>query len=515
VLVTTPDKIYHEFSSGRQDVTALRDFIKHLYDKSPSQLKSVLMFGKGSYDYKGHLKDNTNFVPTYESRNSLSPLETYSSDDYFGFLESHEGEWPETNALSNDLEIGVGRLPVKSLSEATAVVDKIIDYDNFPRSRGGWRKDIVFVADDGNNTDNFNREHQRQANTLANEIETLTPSFNTRKVFLGTYTKIVKPNGEIIPAVNEKIQEEFYRGALIINYTGHGSEHVWADEKVLTDTEIKSLENERRPFLVTATCEFGRQDNPYEISTAELSIVKSKGGSIGLVTTARPVFSNNNYFLNQAFYDALFIRENGQYRTLGDVFRDTKNNSDAGVGNRNFSLMADPSMTLALPRMDVAVTSLKTKDGSDTLKALSTIVVTGVVRDQEGDTIKNFNGVLDCILFDKQTDFVTIGKNNPAFSFKQWYNALYRGKATVQEGYFAFEFILPKNIAYEIGEGKMSLYAYDTTSMEDASGARDDFKIGGSQTNPQPDDTPPFIQLFMGDTTFSPGGITTPNTRLS
>lgn len=512
--VTTPEKIYHEFSSGRQDVTALRDFIKHLHDQSPGKLKFVLMFGRGSYDYKGHLRSFTNFVPTYESRNSLAPLETYSSDDFFGFLDDEEGEWEESPPIAHDLEIGVGRLPVKSVDEAQVVVNKLIQYDNASRNFGGWRKDIVFVADDGNNADKFTREHQLQANTLANGIESSTPAFNTRKIFLGTYAKVVRPNGEAMPQVNAKIQEDFYRGALLINYTGHGSEHVWADENVFSDDEVNTLENKHYPFLVTATCEFGRQDNPDEISTSELSIIRKNGGTIGLVTTTRPVFSINNYYLNQAFYEALFQRNNGRFRTVGEIFRDTKNNSDTGVGNRNFSLMGDPSMHLALPNMTIDITSLKTSDGSDTLKALSKVIVKGVVKDPEGDTIKTFNGVLESILFDKQTDFVTIGKNNPSFNFKQWYNALYRGKAKVSHGCFSFEMMLPKNIAYEYGEGKLSLYAYDPTTKSDAAGAADDFKVGGSQANPGEDNSPPMIELFMGDTTFLHGGITTPNTTL-
>ncbi|HEY9046425.1 MAG TPA: C25 family cysteine peptidase, partial [Ohtaekwangia sp.] len=95
-VVVTPQEVYNEFSSGRQDVSAIRDFAKYLYDKGPSTLKALLLVGKSSYDYKDRVSHNTNFVITYESRNSLTPLETYSSDDYFGFLENSEGNWGES-----------------------------------------------------------------------------------------------------------------------------------------------------------------------------------------------------------------------------------------------------------------------------------------------------------------------------------------------------------------------------------------------------------------------------------
>lgn len=514
--VVTVDKVFVEFSSGRQDITALRDFVKHLYDKNPGTLKNVLLLGRCSYDYKDRVTSNTNYVPTYESRNSLSPLETYSSDDYLGFLETNEGYWNEESGYTqaHTLDIGVGRLPVKSALEANTVVDKIIYYDTHKNTYGAWRKKIVFVADDGNNTDGFTSDHQAQANTLAENLEAEKPEFDTRKIFLGTYAKTVAPSGETIPAVNKAITEDFERGALIVNYTGHGSEQVWADERVFTDKDIEALENTLYPFLVTATCEFGRHDDPADISSSELTILRENAGSIGLVTTARPVNSTTNFALNKAFYNAIFQPASGVYPSLGEAFLKTKNNSISGVANRNFSLLADPSQTLAIPASSVAITEIHTTSGSDTLKALSTVVVQGNVQDASGNVMSGFNGTLEATLFDKQAAFVTIGKNDPAFTFRQWYNALFRGKASVKNGAFEFRFIVPKNISYETGTGKLSLYASMPSRQQDASGASADFKVGGSETDPPADVTPPTMQLYMGDTTFVNGGIVSPSTVL-
>ncbi|HEX6890917.1 MAG TPA: type IX secretion system sortase PorU, partial [Chryseolinea sp.] len=365
--VVTPEEIYNEFSSGRQDVTAIRDFVKHMYDKNPGVLKALLIVGKGSYDYKDRMPNNTNFVPTYESRNSLAPLETYSSDDYFAFLENHEGNWGEGPIENHTLEIGVGRLPVKTTEEAKNVVDKIIDYDSNKKNYGSWRKDVVFVADDGSTSDGFTSTHQNQANIMAESIEEVHGSFDTKKIFLGTYTKTVKPNGEVIPEANRDIASWFDRGSVVINYTGHGSEKLLADERVFTVDDITALENESYPFMVTATCEFGRQDDPAVVSSAELTVIQPKGGTIGLVTTARPVNSPTNFLLNQEFYSSLFEREQGKYIPLGEVFKRTKNSSMSGVSNRNFSLLGDPSMTLALPTNSISISGIETSTGSDTL----------------------------------------------------------------------------------------------------------------------------------------------------
>lgn len=513
VAVVQVGEVYHEFSSGRQDITAIRDFVKHLYDKGPSTLKALLLFGKASYDYKNRVSGNTNFVPTYASRNSLDPLASYSSDDYFAFLENDEGEWGESPVQNHSLDIGVGRLPVTTPEEAAHIVDKIIAYETNQKTLGRWRKDIVFVADDGSKSDLFTSIHQDQANAMAETIESSAPEFNTRKIFLGTYAKTVLPNGETIPKANEDITEEF-GNALIINYTGHGSEREWADEKIFTEKEIESLENKNYPFLVTATCEFGRHDNPTGVSSAEKCLLKEKSGAIGMVTTARLVNSSTNFSLNQAFYQALLQKESNRYLPLGEVFRRTKNNSTSGVSNRNFSLLGDPSMTLALPSLPIVVTEIRTASGSDTLKALSRVIVKGEVHESDGSVVSDFNGTLEATLFDKRTPFETIGKNDPAYQFEQWFNPLFRGKASVKEGTFAFEFILPKNIAYEINPGKLSLYAADESTLRDASGSSSSFKIGGSEPGPPADEQSPEVKAFMGDTTFINGGTVSSSSML-
>ena len=513
-LVVTVDQIYNEFSGGRQDVSALRDFAKHLRDKDPSTLRSILLFGRSSYDYKDRIANNTNFVPTYQSRNSLHPLQTYSSDDFFGFLEDGEGSWSEAPAQHHTLDVGVGRLPVRTAEEAANVVEKIIDYDRNKRTLGAWRKKIVFVADDGNSEDGFTNLHQYQADQLANMIEEDFGAFDTRRIFMGSYKKRVQPNGETVADMADDIRRSFDQGALIINFTGHGSELVWTDERVLTEKTIEALDNDRYPFLVTATCEFGRQDDPLIISTAERSVTKKAGGSIGLVTTARPVNATTNFNLNEAFYAALFEMTPEGYSSIGEVFLKTKNNSPSGVANRNFSLIGDPSMVLALPEFSIKVSKLKTSSGSDTLKALSYVTANGTVHAADGTLANEFNGVVEVTLFDKEREFVTIGKNDPPFEYRQWDNAVFRGKATVKNGEFELSFIMPKNIGYQVGDGKLSLYAYDTETGQDAKGVNTSVQIGGSEADPIPDAAAPLISLFMGDTTFTNGGMTTADTYL-
>lgn len=510
VAVVTTQEVYNEFSSGRQDISSIRDFVKTLYDRSPSILKSLLVLGKGSYDYKNRINGNTNLLLIYESRNSLDPLKTYSSDDYFSFLETSEGNWGEEPVQHHTMDIGVGRLPAKNLTDAKNIVDKLIRYDTDPALIGKWRKEIVFVADDGDP----GYSHQDDANELAQAIETAHDEMQVKKIFLDNYQQESKPSGQISAETYELIRKTFYDGALVINYTGHGGERLWAQEKIFDDLMIVQLENQRYPLLVTATCEFGRQDDPGLTSSAELCLLRKQGGAIGLVTTARPVSASTNFLLNQAFYDAFFQKENNRPIPLGEIFRRTKNNSMFGVSNRNFSLIGDPSLTLALPELRIKVTEITTSTGSTTLKALSTVTVKGKIVNDQDELTTDFNGVVESTLFDKQTSFVTKGDENLPYTFNQWYNALFRGKATVENGQFEFQFVVPKNIAYAVGEGKLSLFAYDTLQDREASGASHSFQVGLSEENVAEDITSPTLQLYMGDTTFVNGGITGTNTKL-
>jgi hypothetical protein len=505
--VVTVNQIYNEYSGGKQDVTALRDFIQHLYTWPNSPLKNVLLFGRGSYDYKNRVLGNTNYVPIYESRNSLSPLETYGSDDYFTFLEPGEGDWLESPAQNHTMDIGIGRLPVKKLEEAKIVVDKLIDYQTNPAAFGAWQNEIMFVADDGD----FNI-HNSQADQLANSIELLNPNYNTHKFFLDSFDQTTKPSGQSSPAASKALDLAVRKGALIVNFTGHGSERVWMDERILDETIIQSWKNAPQyPLFVTATCEFGRHDDPFQITSGELTVLQKKGGSIGIVTSARPVNSSTNFTLNKAFYESLFTKEDNKYRSLGVVFRDTKNNSVSGVANRNFSLLGDPSMTLVLAENEIVFDEIKTSSGSLELKGLSTVLISGHI-EKEAAIETSFTGDLSLALFDKVENQITKGDQNSPFNYSERSNILFRGKSSVEQGIFQMQFILPTNISQELVTAKFSALA--STKTGDIANGNSLNIIGGIAVNHDVDNTPPTIQLFMGDTTFIAGGIVGPSTRI-
>lgn len=512
VLTVTTEQIYNEFSSGRQDLTAIRDFMRMLYTRNPSTLKYLLLFGDGSYDYKNRIKNNSNFVPVYESLQSLHPIFSYSSDDYYGFLDLTEGRWLENSSGDHTLDIGIGRLPVKNIEEARQAVDKLIRYATNPASFGDWRNKITFVADDGDGN-----LHQRDAEILAEMVDEKHPAYNSEKLYMDTFEQLSLANGERSPKLVDAINRSVEEGSLILNFTGHGGESGWTEEQILLIDQIRKWKNTNNfPLFVTATCEFGRYDNPDVVSGAEEVFLKPDGGGIGLITTTRPVFASTNLLLNRAFYESVFKPVDGLMPCLGDVMRITKNNSLNGPINRNFALLGDPSMRLAYPKYNVTVTKIngKTLAQADTLKALGIVLVEGEVQDNLQNRVQNFNGQVTVNVYDKIQVALTKGTAASPMQYNVRNILLFKGKASVKEGRFTCSFIIPKNIQYKFGKGKIDFYAKADDLNLDGNGAADQIVVGGSAQNVAGDLKPPTIELFLNDETFAEGSTISRNAIL-
>ncbi len=507
VSVFTPGQIYNEFSSGAPDVAAIRNFVKMIYDKETNQdelIRYLLLFGDGSYDNKTNSANNTNYILTYQSEKSLSQTDSYVTDDFFGLLDNNEG------AANGLIDIGIGRLPVKSTDEAKAAVDKIIQYSS-PASMGDWRNMLCFIGDDEDGN-----QHMKQANDLAIQVDNSYPVFNIEKIFLDAYTQTSTPAGERYPDVNIAVNNRIKKGALIVNYIGHGSEVGFAHEHIVTVNDIMSWDNyDNLPIFVTATCEFSRFDDYARTSAGELVFLNPTGGGIALFTTTRLTYSGSNFALNQQFYNFVFEKDdnNNHYR-LGDIMRLTKYNS--GSGKRNFILLGDPALKLAIPEDSISTVSINQTSVSvyvDTLKALGKVTITGDIRDRsQGTKLTDFQGIVYPTVYDKPTTITTLCNNGGTpFIFKLQNNILFKGKASVTNGEYSFTFIVPKDIAYNFGFGKISYYA--DNSVSDANGYYKKIIIGGSSGDSISDNQGPLIDLYINDENFVFGGITDENPK--
>lgn len=560
VVVATPGQIYNEFGSGGQDVSAIRDFMKMLYDRAPAgKSMQLLLFGDASYDYKSDPSNdknaepgwwktqrvpfktdadfdafNQNYVPTYESRESQSPYSypgfygsaSYSSDDFYALLDDNEGEWDEQNIASELYDIGVGRLPVRmpkgelhNTTQAQQVVNKLIGYDA-SAAYGKWRNRITLMADDGNG--NIFIDSNIGSDGIANIIQSTAPVYNVHKVYLDLYAQQAVAAGQRSPDATRAIDQSVEQGSLIVNYLGHGGPKGMADEQIVTNASVLALRNPNNlTFFTTGTCDFSTFDNPDFTSAGEQSLIdNATGGAVGLFTTTRVVEAGLNAGLNQRYFNRVLQPINGRMPNIGTIVMMSMNDFQAGgINNRNYSLLADPSMVLAYPKQTVLLDSVRQRIGkdwvnADTLHALSRIRLHGQLLNN-GTLNSTFTGRAQVTIYDKPTTVKTLGNepDDTSVPVSIQESVVYGGQADVVNGKFSLVFVVPKDINYQVGMGKISLYASDGTRSIDANGYQPRL-IGGAARNAPEDNQPPRINLFMDSRAFAFGGLTGQTTTL-
>lgn len=499
--------IWNEFSSGKLDPAAIRDLVRMIYDRSET-FAYCLLIGDGSFDSRDIYKVGGNFIPTYQTR-SLNSILAFPADDYFGVLNGSSVIDP----VQGRLNVSVGRLPVKTLEEAESAVDKIIHYDTSPKAFGDWRNRMVFVGDDEDGN-----THTRDANLIADKMLQTFPDFNVDKLFLDAYPQEATPAGDRFPSINEAIGRSLYRGVLAVVYLGHGGPKGWAQERVLNIPDIRNWQNyDNLTLLVTATCSFTGYDDPTFVSAGEEAFLNPRGGAAALLTTTRPVYANENADLTEVTLLNLFQREEGKALTLGEAFRRGKN-ANLSIGfttnTRKFTLIGDPAMLIPVPNYEVITTTIDGKDlvsGSlDTLRALQKVTIGGMILDEDGQPVTGFNGLVYPTVYDKKLDVTTLNQDqdSPKFTFKLQKSILFKGKASVTNGRFEFTFVMPKDINFEFGKGKISYYAADPDQQLDASGNYTGVVIGGASDNALADKTGPKVDVFMNSDGFVFGSIT-------
>ncbi|HEV7331839.1 MAG TPA: type IX secretion system sortase PorU [Flavisolibacter sp.] len=512
-VVATTEQVFNEFSGGIPDPAAIRDFAKLYFDRYRATWnnggKYLLLFGKGSFDYKDRIKNNTSLVPVYESDASLDPLATYTSDDFFGFLE--DAEDINSTAIVNTLDIGIGRIPATTVEEATAFVDKVLAY-HAPAAFGPWRNHLDFVADDEDQN-----LHLQDAEAVTATVSATAPVFNPRKIYLDAFQQESGQAGGRYPAANAVINSNIYNGTLMWNYTGHGGPQRLAEEVVLDQSIVANWKNEfRLPLLITATCDFATYDNPLIYSLGEDLLVRPKTGAIALMTTSRVVFANSNRVMNNNYVKLALEKDAaGQYKTLGEAVQASKNltytTSGDVINNRKFSLLGDPAMRLAFPSLQVALTVVNGQplaSQPDTLGATEMVTLEGEVQDDGGTLQTAFNGTVHLTLYDKERSITTLGNDAGSLpvAYPDQSSVLFRGKATATGGKFSFRFRLPKDINFQYGAGKVSLYAEDGT--RDGNGYSRNVVIGGMAQGGMADNTGPDIKAYLNDERFVNGSIT-------
>lgn len=513
--VATDEQVYNEFSSGTPDASAIRWFAKMLYDRNIAngkQPKNILLMGDGSFDNRKLLRTSAPaYMITYQATNSTNEVSAYTCDDYFTFLEDYDGvNGSDFYAPRARLRCGVGRLPVRSAEQAEDVVDKCIEYIT-NCSYGKWKQQICILADDGDHI-----LHTKTAEKAGELLRTKEPNFIVNKIYLDAYTQEATASGESYPIAYNQFTNLLHNGVLYMNYSGHGSPNNICSELFLTLKDVESMTNRNQGFWLLATCNYAKFDQT-ETSSAEEAVLNPHGGAIGVFSSTRTVYAEQNGNLSQAVSDTLFghATDNTYLMTLGEATAAGKNMIGNDDNKMAYVLLGDPAIRLHYPT-DASVVSTTP---SDTLHALSTQTIEGYIRaaeaDEQGnDTATWFNGKLFISIYDKEQTLTTrdndepVDTNKRTMTYLDYPNRLFSGETDVVDGKFSFTFMLPKDIHYNYGNGRIVYYAYDEENEVEAVGHDHRFVIGGSSPVEIKDSLGPELYMYLNNPEFQDGGKT-------
>ena len=517
VKVVNLELIYNEFNSSNPDISAIRNFVKYVYDNSEGNLKYLCLFGDASYDYKNRISNNTNIVPSWHSLESFSLSSSFISDDFYAMMDFNEG----TMSSSDKLDIAVGRILADTPQRAKDLVDKIENYYS-ENSYGSWRNSTIVIADDVD--ESWEKIIQNTSDSLATIIENNKPSINVKKIYADAFVQESTSGGERYPEVNDEIINGIEVGALVVNYFGHGGEDGIARERIFDKIDASEvINNNKLNCFVSVTCEFTKFDNPNRETAGEFLYWNKNGGSIGLITTTRQIFVSVGVDFNIALQKYLFSIDDNSENTMAEALMLTKNDPEISnmIQRRLVFFIGDPAMKLAFPKPNIRIISINdiaVSEINEPIEALSYVNVKGQIENQSGSVLNDFNGELTSTVFDKKISRSTLGNDNVIqnnelilLDFTTLGEIIFKGKASINNGLFEFDFIVPRDISMTVDNGKFSLYATNSNINLDHSGAELDILIGGINEDAVNDNIGPEIDLFMNDENFIDGGITNEN----
>ncbi|MFM9005398.1 MAG: type IX secretion system sortase PorU, partial [Flavobacteriales bacterium] len=437
----------------------------------------------------------------------------------------------DDESSSNLLDAGVGRIPATDATEGSAYVDKVRTYiaqnttttgaagclgEAAQSPYGSWRNLLTFVADDQDGNGGPTEQiHLEDADSLSNLVKKFYPEYDVIKIYMDAYRQESTPGGERYPDGEEAIRNRVQNGSLLVTYLGHGGERGWAHERILDLNTIGSWTNKYKlPVFLTATCELARFDDPGVNTAGEILVMNPYGGAIAMLTTTRVVFAGSNMEMDLAFFDVALENNTISNLTLGTINMLTKNGVNPSNSSKpNFSLLGDPALRMSYPKYEVVTTAINDipiETFNENLKALQEVKFSGYVADAAGNKLTDYNGFVYPTVFDKVTRVYTQNNDfNGSSGVVQQYDVfnknIFKGKASVRNGDFQFEFVVPFDINYVVDTARVSYYT--VAGNLDGHGYSNKFRIGGSLSGAELNRVGPEINLYLNDTLFVSGGI--------
>ena len=485
VRLVTANQLFNEFSSGTPDASAFRRYMKMLYDRAgdndADMPKHLLLFGDGAWDnrlltseWKGLSPDD--FLLCYESEQSFSTVYCYVSDDFFCLLDDGE----EIDKYLGKPDVAVGRIPARTVEEAEIAVNKIVDYRNNVNA-GAWQNLVCVMGDDGDSN-----QHMFAAESISRIVSSEHPAMNIKKVYWDAYARQSSSTGLSYPDVTRIVKQQMRDGALIMNYSGHGSAICLSHEMTLKLADFGEATSMRLPLWLTASCDVTPFDGQGE-NIGEKALFNKKGGAIAFLGTTRTVWIGHNLTMNTVFMsEVLKTESNKQLVTMGEAFRRTKvklvvgDQKDWTVNKLNYTLLGDPALALAAPTLSAVVDSINGEAVSSVskiqLKAGARVTISGYIKDNA-----SFNGVATIVVRDVEEEIVCKGNSSSeTFTFRDRPNIIYTGSDSVRNGRFTFTIAIPRDISYSQNAGQIIVYAVNSEKTLLANGIDESFAMYGT-----------------------------------
>ena len=467
--VVTTDDIYNTFGDGGVSPKAIKKFLTHAYQTwAPPALTYVVLFGDGTFDFRGvdteiyaEPPELTGYIPTHYIR--TDSFGRTAADHWYATVSGHD----------EFTDFYVGRLSIENVSQADAVVDKIIAYEQAPPN-GDWRRRIISVADDEvSNSGDF--IFKKSLDEIAKDHTRL--GYETVEVFLEDVIDQVEAHPADYPGLlpqriaKDRIIEALGEGAVLAQYAGHGGRIVWAHEAIFDNASVDQVEETAKiPFMLVLSCYNGYFDKPGEPSMAEKLLRKERGGIIGMLSATRLTYGSGNDALNRIIFDLLFKRN---VRQLGPLSFDSKVEllMTEGTGQidvmMEYTLFGDPALQIAIANGEIQPTiETKTVAPGDTLRIASGHVQTATYdaasRTKRFTTDTAFNGTLIVkALFPGKTA-VAQGVAGPVRYYTG--DVILTKTVNVSRGaYPAVTFTVPKDVAS--GDAHVEYYAQSDTTI--------------------------------------------------
>ncbi|MDO5446883.1 MAG: type IX secretion system sortase PorU [Prevotellaceae bacterium] len=512
VKIVPAYELYHEFSSGTPDANAYRRYMKMLYDKATCEAEMpryLLLFGSCAWDNRMIIDDwkqtkTEDYLLCYESSNSFSETVSYILEDYFGYLDDGEGG----NHKTDKTDLGIGRLTATNEEEAKIMVDKIVNYVN-NENAGDWQNQICMIGDDANEN-----MHMDDAESIAQIIEAQHPGYNIKRVYTDAYTLERGASGDTYPEVTKILKEQMTKGALIMNYTGHGSASQISHEKILVRNDFSSNSTKGLPMWITASCDIMPIDAKTE-NHGENAMLNPNGGAIAFLGTTRTVYANYNRKINQLYTNFVLSSTNGVQNSIGDALRLAKNKLVDGTSSQDLSenkfhfvLLGDPAMKLACPQMNIVIDSINGKavNGDNfTLPAGGSVSIVGHIGEAD-EVDASFNGKITANIKDaKETivcnDWDRCGKK---FTYEDYTSTIFNGTDSIRGGKFNLHVAIPLDISYSDIEGLMTFYAINSDNTKSAHGLFNEYVLNGSAIEGN-DSIGPSIYCYLNSPSFVDG----------